>query len=241
MLFFLLKAEQMMCESMEVRGQPEARKKIIREELQFFFNMKSDAADGCDGLCGMLHPLLCRSSTLYGNCTQVDCTLTHLLGTQRPMNHADRTNNGYEPRVSHNKWRSKFNNHQNNRHFSMSNPNTFPVNYSNRNFRNYNKSKDFVYDNNDFPPLQGLPRSNIDDLTTAMKQMQSSMQQFVQCSLGKNPEQRLNNNEQRTLLYPNGYHENNPTVPNRHVDFQNQQEQYHDAKNYEMANQRFAQ
>lgn len=42
MLFFLLKAEQMMCESMEVRGQTEARKKIIREELQFFFNMKKE-------------------------------------------------------------------------------------------------------------------------------------------------------------------------------------------------------
>ena len=32
----------MMCESMEVRGQTEARKKIIREELQFFFNMKKE-------------------------------------------------------------------------------------------------------------------------------------------------------------------------------------------------------
>ena len=51
----------------------------------------------------------------------------------------------------------------------------------------------------------------------------------------------MNNNDQRTLLYPNGYQENNATVPNRHVDFQTQQEHYHDAKNYEMANQRFAQ
>ena len=32
----------MMCESMEVRGQTEARKKIIREELQFFFLMKKE-------------------------------------------------------------------------------------------------------------------------------------------------------------------------------------------------------
>ena len=40
MPFFLLKAEQMMCESMEVRGQTEARKKIIREELKLFLISK---------------------------------------------------------------------------------------------------------------------------------------------------------------------------------------------------------
>jgi hypothetical protein len=38
-------------------------------------------------LCGMLHPVLCRNSVIYGSCTQVGCTLTHLLGTQRHKQH----------------------------------------------------------------------------------------------------------------------------------------------------------
>jgi hypothetical protein len=149
--------------------------------------------------------------------------------------------NGYEDKVSNNRGKPKHINLTKYGHSFTSHPNNFPGHFTHRNVSHINKSDDFVYNKNDFPPLHGLPKSNIDELTTAMKQMQTCMEQFVHCAIPKRTDHGMTQNEQHTMHYSNGYQEQHPVIPNQHLAFRNHERQYNEAKNYEIANQGFLQ
>ena len=43
----------------------------------------NDKINGCEGSCGLYHPILCRNSIQFKQCFQENCIFTHLAGTQR--------------------------------------------------------------------------------------------------------------------------------------------------------------
>ena len=48
-----------------------------------FCRYGNDSDRGCSGGCNQLHPTLCKNSIEFKSCPLTNCTLTHLVGTQR--------------------------------------------------------------------------------------------------------------------------------------------------------------
>ena len=53
-------------------------------------------SEGCDGNCGLLHPILCNSSLKFRECMNVNCSFAHLAGTKRSFTNSTHTRNSYK-------------------------------------------------------------------------------------------------------------------------------------------------
>ena len=182
--------------------------------------------DGCDGLCGSMHPILCRDSTRYGSCTKVDCTLTHLLGTKRQR--FRNNNHAYERMFVDNTTNSGVFKRR-----SYKNASNNLSDKSNRNFRNndhiYNQNGEFSYNEREFPPLAQSQSDQFHELTAAINQMQRRMEEFI-----PHPVQSKQN-----LHFPNNGKERNFNPEDHYSYSNNQPRSDHNAKNYGAFQQRF--
>ena len=106
-----------------------------------------DRVNGCQGNCNLFHPTLCRNSVKFRKCFSPECTFAHLNGTER-----------------HDKdFRSGFH--------AQSRPGSYPIPHFTERFDGRNKSnahfpfkergrEEFLYHNNDFPPLHHSQQYN---------------------------------------------------------------------------------
>ena len=178
--------------------------------------------DGCDGSCGLLHPILCSNSLRFRECLDEKCTFAHLVGTKR--------------RVQSFNYSSKSYPNYNNQLSELSNR---PMN-SNRKFlhqtdiyppttRHQRSRKDeFVFHQNEFPPLYN--KEKIDELT-AIQQMQGCLNVLMhQNNKFKHQGQSWENNQFYPSTQPYGFQQNQ---------FTNSRQIIHndESKNYPFQNQ----
>ena len=187
--------------------------------------------DGCEGNCGMLHPILCKNAVRSGECLDENCKLAHLLGTQRyPRRYNGRANKAYwneetrAPRYAYNRGRvypnqgSQEATPQQTGYFGNVESNQWPriSDYCNESSRLRN-TKDSMH-----------------EIASTIKQVQSCVNFLMQNTQPRKPEYNYNNTsiQQPLNQYSNGYNENIRGQLNQHhpVAFPHRQE----AKNYNL-------
>jgi hypothetical protein len=106
-------------------------------------------------------------------------------------------------------------------------------NQTNINNRRRNQRGSFMYQQSSFPPVQNAHEEKINEISHAIKQMQTCMSYLMQHTSPKNPEQQLGNNDQYPRTY-NGHQENRFDESNQQRTFTNNQIQFEEAKNFMM-------
>ena len=191
-----------------------------------FGRFGQDNANGCNGSCGLFHPVLCPDSRKFKQCYSQDCTLTHLHGTERrrksynyvsnydqphgvPMNY---TETHYSPPNPHhsgfsNRHYSEFSNQHSgfwkqhrsecpNQHYSNTQPPS----------KAWSKpSEEIIYNYNNFPKLNSTSDEKMAEMSQSIKQIQSCIAQLVQVVQLKDQEQ--------TNVYPNTQQSFSQTLP----------------------------
>lgn len=209
-------------------------KKIVNEsECEFYHPRKctryckfgKDEYRGCEGNCGLFHPILCKNSVNFLSCFKPNCTFTHLMETERNRNHRF---HGYENTYQRNY------NHRYHGNLAYQNYGTKQITqkdnyYSRKEFTKM--SPNFVYNQNDFPRLG---QEQLNEMSSAIKRMQSSLDYFMQNKHIPDQGGMTRNIVQPNYNNPNGYHiahENNNSLHNV-----NEQVYNCDSKNYQMNN-----
>lgn len=148
--------------------------------------------EGCDGSCGHLHPILCRDSLNFRQCNNANCTFAHLQGTQR---YYDKPHNYDDNRASTRKFR-------NSRNFNISNTSR---QLAEKYYPNLSNKKDFLYDQNDFPPLVSNNNERMEEFSTAIHKLQGSINFLLHQNGAKN---QINHNsfpKPYNLPHPHGW------------------------------------
>ena len=182
--------------------------------------------DGCDGTCGLMHPILCSDSLKFRECFNVNCTFAHLQGTQRY-----KTANYSQPYTKN----SSFSN----THFKTRTVNRVPVplsHYGRQSLPNNSQARNqhrFTQYDSDFPPLPTNKDGKLDEITHIIKQMQGSIDYLM-----KESKSSTNSapSHQTSHQHPSAFQHFN--VPNSQPSNQYTQEE---AKNYLPYNQSFPQ
>ena len=190
--------------------------------------------DGCSGSCGFLHPVLCQSSVKYRSCTDSACTLTHLLGTERRNYKTHDGHRRYKVTWSKDKILDNFN-HPNGNYRQPPWPRSYKDTVS-RYRKPYNDHTNFVHNKNDFPPLQGTSDSKLNEMTTAMLEMKSCLEQFVQHAAPKQMTYTAAHSQQPIMTHPNAFWDNG-AMEQQHSGSNHLHRPNIEAKNFTMPNQ----
>ena len=133
----------------------------------------NDAYQGCQGSCGLFHPMLCWNSVWYKRCDKQECTFQHLFGTDH--------GGGPAPQNSFNPRRTNVRNVQGR---------VFNRNYMQHDYdRGWNNQRgNPVFDNKNFPPLKPSRDAKLEEMSSAISSMQHCLEKLMQHNFpDKNP------------------------------------------------------
>ena len=130
---------------------------------------------GCQGSCNFFHPILCRNSVRYKKCYQKDCTFTHLSGTERKKIRFLQHPNSYGQQNFHQVHQPNF----------TSTPPFYPVN-GNKWKNHTNQIENLEFNNKNFPTLYNSQYNKIDEMSSAIMNMQRCITKLMQHSFPEN-------------------------------------------------------
>lgn len=156
-----------------------------------------DKVNGCQGNCNYFHPTLCRNSVKFRKCFSTECTFAHLNGTER-------RDKGFKSGIND---QSRPGNYPTPNH-PIHSTERFDGSNWNRNQSNARRREEFLYHNDDFPPLPSVKEDKIAELSLSIRQIQKSIEfimQSVQLKDGVNQTRDYSNNQATTRTFPNGF------------------------------------
>lgn len=171
-----------------------------------------DKRQGCNGPCDLLHPILCRNSVKYNKCLNENCTFAHLSGTER-----------YErqqilPQMKNFTPFFKLDdgnvqNHQQFRSRNFERQQSFkPLAHSKPDLQR-NKNQGFSYHESDFPALPLSQEYRMNEMSTAIKQMQKCLDYLMYNSNNNCQPQNSSHQQFNSQTY---YPSQQPPINNQH-------------------------